>query len=53
MRLDDEDVERLEKCAEIYRKQTGSNESPAGLARTFIQSGLNQFERHGGLVINA
>lgn len=52
IRLESEDIPRLEKCAEIYRQQTGSKETAAGLARTFILIGLGQFERTGGLVVN-
>lgn len=53
LRLDDSERERLEKCAEAFRRQTGSNETASGLARTFIQIGLSQFESRGGLVVSS
>lgn len=53
VRLTDDDQARLEKAAEIFRRQTGSKETASGLARTFIQIGLNQFESTGGLVVSS
>lgn len=53
VRLSDDDQERLEAAAQKMRRQTGGRESASSLARTFIQVGLQEFERAGGLVISA
>lgn len=53
VRLSDEDEARLKAAAEQMRRKTGGRESASSLARTFIQVGLQQFERTGGLVVSA
>lgn len=51
VRLTEQEREALEGVALEYRKQTGSNETAASMARTFIKDGTNRFIRHGGLQI--
>lgn len=53
VRLSDNDQSRLEAAAEQMRRKTGGQETATSLARTFIQVGLQEFERTGGLVISA
>jgi hypothetical protein len=53
VRLSDDDEARLKAAAEKLRRQTGGRESASSLARTFIQLGLQEFERVGGLAVSA
>lgn len=53
IRFSDDEWSRLEEAATKHRKNTGSNETPSGLARTFVLVGLQRFEREGFLTISA
>lgn len=53
VRLSASDRARLAAAAKKHRKDTGSRESATSLARTFILTGLQAFERHGSVQVTS